>query len=127
MLLERGRVFARDYRVVRPLSEGAMGKLYVVEQISTGAERALKLLNGDLLADPRMRERFALEARVGSRIESEHVVQVLASGVDEETALPFLVMELLRGQDLASLVEQRGALPRAEVTLIVEQLSHAVQ
>ncbi len=36
-----GNLFANDYRVVRPLSEGGMGALYVVEQISTGSQRAL--------------------------------------------------------------------------------------
>ena len=35
--LDNGVVFARDYRVVRPLSEGGMGAVYVVEQLSTGS------------------------------------------------------------------------------------------
>src|SRR5580704_9061611 len=106
-----GNVFARDYRVERPLSEGGMGALYVVEQLSTGSRRALKLMHPQLVQDARLRQRFEQEARVGARIESDHVVQVLGAGVDEPSGLPFLVMELLNGQDLERAIAERGALP----------------
>ena len=92
-----GSVFARDYRVVQPLSEGGMGAVYLVEQISTGARRALKLMLPHLASDDEARKRFEREAKVGARIVSDHVVQVLAAGVDEATGSPFLVMELLEG------------------------------
>ena len=49
--LQPGTIFARDFRVVRPLSEGGMGAVYVVEQLSTGKERALKIMLPQLVAD----------------------------------------------------------------------------
>ncbi|APR81586.1 Putative serine/threonine-protein kinase pknH [Minicystis rosea] len=125
-LLAPGAVFARDFTIVRPLSEGGMGAVYVVEQISTGAQRALKLMHRELVRDPKLRQRFEQEARVGSRIESEHVVQVLAAGVDETSGMPWLMMELLSGEDLAGMLEKRGPLPHAEVRDIFAQLTHAV-
>ncbi|MFT3775884.1 MAG: protein kinase [Minicystis sp.] len=124
--LAPGAVFARDYTIVRPLSEGGMGAIYVVQQISTGAQRALKLMHQELVREPRLRQRFEQEARIGSRIESEHVVQVLAAGIDEPSGMPFLIMELLNGQDLSALLEKRGALPPAEVRDIFAQLTHAI-
>jgi serine/threonine protein kinase len=46
-LLQPGRVFANDYRVVRHLSSGGMGSVFVVEQLSTGKERALKVMHSE--------------------------------------------------------------------------------
>ncbi|MCZ7685115.1 MAG: hypothetical protein M5U28_42625 [Sandaracinaceae bacterium] len=97
-LIQPGMVFAGDFRIVRPLAEGGMGAVYVAEQLSTGQLRALKVMQPKLLPDEKSRERFLKEARIGSRVESEHVVQVLAAGVDHETQIPWLAMELLEGR-----------------------------
>ncbi len=48
-----------------------MGSIYVVDQLSTGRKRALKLMHPDLVKDEKLRERFAQEARIGSRIDRE--------------------------------------------------------
>jgi serine/threonine protein kinase len=119
-------LFAGDYRIVQPLSAGGMGTLYVVEQVSTRKLRALKLMHRELVADESFRRRFEQEARIGARIPSEHVVEVQAAGVDAQTGAPYLVMELLEGENLGTLVARRGALGPAEVRVILEQVCHAV-
>ena len=119
-------VFADQFRVVRRLSEGGMGAVYVVEQIATGALRALKLMHPQLVADPKLRKRFEQEARVGSRIDSEHVVHVLSAGIDAQSGAPWLAMELLKGDDLAQYAERVGCLPAGEVRELFEQLCHAL-
>ena len=124
--LEPGTIFAGDYRVVSLISQGGMGAVYLVEQRSTGAQRALKVMLPQLVSDALYRRRFEQEARIGSRIESDHVVQVIAAGIDRATGTPWLAMELLRGEDLASVVRTRGPLPVAEVATILEQLCHAL-
>jgi len=124
--LARGSLFAGDYKVVRPLSQGGMGAVYVVTQISTGMPRALKLMLPSLVADTRMRERFAQEAKVGAHIDSEHVVSVVGAGVDAATGLPWLAMEMLRGQDLGGLVRRSGALSRGQALGVLTQLAHAI-
>jgi serine/threonine protein kinase len=121
-----GRVLGGDFRIVRPLSQGGMGAVYVAEQISTGRQRALKTMHAGLLADPRLRARFEQESRVGGRIASEHVVEVMAAGVDGPTGLPWLAMELLEGEDLAAYAARRGPLPASEVLELFEQIGHAV-
>jgi tRNA A-37 threonylcarbamoyl transferase component Bud32 len=103
-----------------------MGAIYVVEQISTGKQRALKLMLPQLVADAALRRRFEQEARVGALIESEHVVEVVGAGVDAATNTPWIAMELLVGDDLSQVVAQRGSLGVPEVRLIFEQLCHAV-
>jgi len=124
--LAPGTIFAGDYRVVRPLSAGGMGAVYVVEQLSTQKQRALKLMHPQLAADEASRRRFDQEARVGARIPSDHVVEVTAAGVDAATGAPFLVMELLEGEDLDALLRRRQRLSPIEAGQVMEQICHAV-
>jgi tRNA A-37 threonylcarbamoyl transferase component Bud32 len=120
-----GTLFAGDYRIERPLSAGGMGAVFVVRQMSTGKLRALKLMHRSLANDPESLRRFEQEARVGSRIASEHVVEVQAAGVDPATGVPFLVMELLEGESLAARLA-RGRFEVAEALPVLEQLAHAL-
>ncbi len=124
--IQPGAIFATDFRIVRALTAGGMGAVYVAEQLSTGKNRALKVMLPALVADPALRKRFEQEARIGSLIQSEHVVEVVGAGVDQPTGLPWLAMELLEGEELARVVETRGALPIQDVLVIFEQLCHAV-
>jgi len=124
--LTPGTLFARDFRVLRHLSAGGMGAVYVVEQISTQRQRALKIMLPDLVREPKARERFMQEATVGARIRSDHVVEVVGAGVDEASGTPWMAMELLEGENLAETMSRRGALPPAEVMEIFRQLCHAL-
>jgi hypothetical protein len=125
MDLAPGTIFAGDYRVERPLSAGGMGAVYLATQLSTGKPRALKLMHRELVFDPESRQHFEQEARVGARIASEHVVEVQAAGVDAVTHLPYLVMELLEGEDMATRL-RRGPFTLVETATIFEQLCHAL-
>jgi serine/threonine protein kinase/alpha-tubulin suppressor-like RCC1 family protein len=123
--LAPGTVVATDYRVEEQIARGGMGTLYRVTQLSTGADRVLKVMHARLLRDPRGRERFLQEARASARIDSDHVVQVLAAGFDDE-GVPWIVMEHLRGEDLSHTLKRRGSLPPAEVLEVFRQLGHAL-
>ncbi|MFK7988837.1 MAG: serine/threonine-protein kinase [Sandaracinaceae bacterium] len=123
--LTPGTVFAGDYRVERHLAAGGMGAVYVVQQASTGKRRAMKVMHPTLAPDEKSRARFVEEARVGARIPSDHVVEVLAAGV-EPNGVPWLVMELLDGTDLEGVVKERGALPPGEVLELMQQAAHAL-
>jgi serine/threonine-protein kinase len=125
-LLPSAYVIAGEYEVVRPLDEGGMGRVYLVQQRSTGKQRALKVMHREIVADPSLQRRFEQEARVGARIPSEHVVEVLAAGVDAASGLPYLVMELLEGEDLRHRLDTRGGFAAHDVRAIFEQLCHAM-
>ncbi len=103
-----------------------MGAVYIAHQLSTGRERALKLMHASLAGDENLRRRFEQEARIGSRIKSSHVVEVIAAGVEDKSGMPWLAMELLEGEDLAAHVGRRGALPVGEVERILSELCHAL-
>jgi serine/threonine-protein kinase len=83
-------------------------------------------MNPDIVPDSGMQQRFEQEAKLGAKIRSAHVVEVVAAGVDDATGLRYLVMELLEGEDLHVHLQRNGPLPFVEVCRIFEQLCHAV-
>jgi serine/threonine protein kinase/predicted DsbA family dithiol-disulfide isomerase len=121
-----GTTVATDYRIERELARGGMGVVYVATQLSTGRQRALKLMHPTLVQNERMRRRFEQEARVGSRIDSEHVVQVIAAGVEPKSGMPWIAMELLEGEDLQRLVDRRGPLGLEETAQLFAQVCHGL-
>ncbi|MFO0547704.1 MAG: serine/threonine-protein kinase [Polyangiaceae bacterium] len=125
-LPEPGRVFANDFRIVKPLSSGGMGGVYVVEQLSTGKLRALKVVHQHILDSPDMRARFTQEARVGAKIDSEHVVEVIGAGVDGATQQPWLAMELLEGEDLSRRLGREPLPSTSFIVQVLSQLGHAL-
>ena len=126
LALEPGQIIDREYKVERLLSQGGMGAVYVVEHVTTGKRRALTVMLPHLVRDQASRDRFEREARIGARIESDNVVEVVDAGVDEGTGLPFLVMELLDGVDLDHVIESQKTIPPAGVADIVDQLCDAL-
>ncbi|MBI4952682.1 MAG: serine/threonine protein kinase, partial [Myxococcales bacterium] len=109
---DRGR-----YRVERCIAAGGMGAVYEVQHLETRRRRALKVMLPSVVADPDMRARFRREATVAADIESEHIAEVLDAGIDDATGAPFIVMELLKGQELAALVTQHGPRQPAEAVV----------
>lgn len=126
MTVQPGTVVGGDFRVAEPLAEGADGRLFVAEQISSGARRALKLLPVGLITDRALLARFEGAAKVGSTIASDHVVEVVAAGVDEALGVPWLAMEQLQGESLAAALVRRGAIPPHEARVLFGQLAHAL-
>jgi TolB-like protein/tRNA A-37 threonylcarbamoyl transferase component Bud32 len=124
--LVEGTVFHGRYTVGRCLRAGGMGAVYECVHIATRKRRALKVMLPSLVADPTLRARFELEARVTADVDSEHIVETFDAGVDGETGAPFLVMELLRGEDLGAMLARRGRLPSEEVLLLLAQAASAL-
>ena len=91
-----GTTIDGKYLVKRQLGAGAMGSVYEAEHTSTGRRVALKVISaGDLTRDSGMVARFQREARAAGAIDTQHITQVLDAGLDEESQLPFLVMEFM--------------------------------
>ena len=124
-VLTPGTLLGGDYEIEEPLAEGGMGVVYSGRQRSTGERRAVKVLSIEVLIDSDLQRRFALECQVGARIRSEHVVKVLAAGV-EGGRIPWIAMELLEGETLTQRVERDGALDLATVRALFAQLGHAL-
>jgi serine/threonine-protein kinase len=124
--LAEGVTFARRYRIIRLLALGGMGAVYEAVHLITNRHRALKVMLPELSHCEAMRERFLFEARVTGRIESEYIVDVSDAGVDEETRMLFLVMELLRGENLRDRLRRVQRLGRVEVATYLLQAARAL-
>ncbi|MBL9022202.1 MAG: protein kinase [Myxococcales bacterium] len=124
--LQTGAVFADRYAVGRCLKIGGMGAVYEVTDLRTNAPRALKVMNPDFVEDPDLRARFEQEARIVGQVESDHLVRTFDAGVDPASGTPFLVMELLRGEELGAMVKRRGGLPVDEALLYLSQAARAI-
>ncbi len=105
------RVIGGKYEIVKQLGVGGMGVVYEAVHTGTGRRVAVKEILGDELRErENVIERFHREARATGAIETQHIAAVLDSGTDDSTSHPFLVMELLRGEDLQQLLARTGAL-----------------
>jgi phosphate transport system substrate-binding protein len=124
--LAPGEVVGAAYRVVRPVAEGGMGAIYEVEQMATGALRALKVMHGQFAADEKLRARFVLEARLAASIPSDHVAQVMDAGQDPTSGALYIVMELLDGTTLSQELRRAGAFAWPVAIAILEQVAHAL-
>ena len=124
--LAPGAVFHGRYRVLRALKTGGMGAVYEVVDANTASPRALKVMLPSILEDADQRARFSLEARVTGNIDSDHVVRVSDSGIDEASGSPFLVMELLRGEELGELLKRQKTLPPGDVVTYLSQAALAL-
>jgi eukaryotic-like serine/threonine-protein kinase len=116
-----GRVLDGRYRLDKVVGAGGMGAVYEATHTGTGRRVAVKLIQQMALGDTDVWSRFQREARASSTIDTRHIVEVIDSGRDPETGLPFMAMELLRGEDLGALIERRGALdPSLAVRLVAQ-------
>src|SRR5690242_19458222 len=119
--LQAGQIFAGRYRIVRRIAAGGMGEVYEVVHLETERHRALKVMHASILGSDDLRERFRREARVAAHIQSEFIVDVFDAGVDDATGAPFLVMELLQGEDLSKRLKRMGRFPPSEALMYLHQ------
>ncbi len=105
-----GQVLGGKYTLLSTIGEGGMGAVYKAE--APGGERvAVKVLSVEALAtDESVLARFWREADAARKIDSPHVTRFLDRGKDEASGLPYLVMELLDGEDAQQLLDRLGPL-----------------
>src|SRR5947209_7170581 len=106
-----GDVLDERYRLVQRIGGGAMGDVFIAENMSIRVRVAVKLLKPELMADAVFRERFLKEAQAIASIEHPNVARFLDLSVGKPT---FLVMEYVRGQTLAERLKVGGPLPLVE-------------
>lgn len=87
-----------NYRIVRELGGGAMGKVYYAEHALMGRRAAIKVIRDELSSDQDALQRFINEARLVSRIGHPNIVEITDFGQYESRY--YIIMELLEGETL---------------------------
>src|SRR5438094_7969857 len=100
----RAGTVVAGFRVKSLIGEGAMGTVYLAEDVTSGRRVALKLLAPELARDERFRQRFLRESQVAASLDHPHVVLTVAAG--EEEGLLYLAMPYVEGSDLRELLHR---------------------
>jgi len=122
-----GEVIGGKYRVDSVVGSGGMGIVLCATHLELGQRVAIKVLTVSHEDERRdeARERFLREGRATAALVSDHVVRVYDVGTLPSGA-PFMVMELLRGQDLARSLAQHGPLSIERACDCVRQAAEAI-
>lgn len=120
-----GRTLNRTYYVERLLGGGGMGAVYAARHVRTGGLFAVKVLHRETATDSEIYKRFQDEARIVSGLRHPHIVQVTDFDCDED-GTPFIVMELLEGEDLYQRLCRVRRLSLPEVLDIARQVGSAL-
>jgi eukaryotic-like serine/threonine-protein kinase len=115
-----GQIVGGKWRVVAPIGRGGMGAVYEGQNISIGKKVALKFIDAEFARHPEIASRFQREAEAASLVESAHIVHIFDSGVTDD-GIPYIVMELLRGEDLRARIRRLSRLPKEEAAHVVAQ------
>ena len=119
-----GRVLNGRYRLIRAVGIGSQASVWLAEHMALTTQVAVKLIDPDLAKRPDARERFKREATAAAQLRSPHVVQILDHGIDGDQ--PFIVMELLDGEDLFQRLEKRHHLSIKDTSKILTQVARAL-
>jgi serine/threonine-protein kinase len=101
-----------------------MGRIYRAEQSVLGRTVAVKIIHPHLLSDENTALRFLTEARAASQLNHPNSIAVYDYGTKD--GQPYLVMEYLRGKDLARIIYEEGPLPIARITNVLTQVLAAL-
>ena len=112
------------YRVIERIGAGGMGAVYKVEHLAMGKLAAMKVLHSSLTQDREVAQRFRREAEAVSKLSSPNTVQVFDFG--ESGGSSYLVMELVKGEDLGAILRRDGPMPFARLAPMLIQVCDAL-
>jgi len=113
-----------DFERHGELGRGGNASVSLATWKTTGQKVALKIIHGELAADPKYLARFRREVRAASQLVHPHVCRVFCFG--EEGKMLWLAMEVLEGGTIRDLIDRVGRLPPQIAALLTAQLLDAL-
>jgi serine/threonine protein kinase/tetratricopeptide (TPR) repeat protein len=120
-----GSILPGGYVILELIGVGGMGRVYRAEQKALGRTVAVKVIHSHLLGDESTALRFITEARASSRLNHPNSVSVIDFGKTNDGQL-YLVLEFLRGHDLARVIYENGPLAMERVVDVTRQVLGAL-
>ncbi|HXX67623.1 MAG TPA: protein kinase [Polyangiaceae bacterium] len=115
-----GRTLPGGYVILELVGIGGMGRVYRAEQTNLGRTVAVKIIHPHLVGEENAAARFITEARAASRLNHPNSVGIIDFGKSADGQL-YLVMEFLRGRDLARILHEHGPLPFRRIVDLLRQ------
>ena len=122
---EPGKVLFGTYLVERPLGGGAMGTVWLVQNLELNKLRALKLIVPGFAFDPAAQARFRREAQVMALVEHPNAVTVHAARISRDVA--YIEMEYVSGKSLDRILQRGVPMPLNWVARVLAQLCDVLQ
>lgn len=119
-----GRVFSGRYQINDRIGIGGMAEVYRAQDNVLGRSVAVKVMLPQYASDPDFARRFRQEAAAAANLQSPYIVNVYDWGQDDDTY--YIVMELVRGSDLKTAIQQRGAINQRKAAEIGAQVCQAL-
>jgi serine/threonine-protein kinase len=111
-----------SYRLIREIGRGGMGTVYEAKHVVLPRKAAIKVMHGDLKKQPGMATRVVQEASILEDIRHPGVVRVYECALLPDHR-PWIAMELVEGETLASRLAHRGTLPPYEVATLLAEIT----
>jgi serine/threonine protein kinase len=118
-----GSLFA-GHRIEGVTGKGGMGVVYRVRNEILGQERALKVVAREFARDETFRARFRREARLAASLKHPHLIPIFHAG--EEAGVLYMVMEFVKGIDLASVIARDGRVDPDRAVALLGQVASAL-
>ena len=114
----------QNYKILSPLGEGGMAKVFLAEHNLLGNNIAIKLLNKEFSHNDNIRKRFLAEAKSMARMSHPNIIKV-SDLIDDGDTVAF-VMEYVDGETLKECIDRKGKLSDEEIKSIFSQMLEAV-
>jgi serine/threonine protein kinase len=115
-----------NYEVVSLLGEGGMGTVYLALHPIMGRKAAVKVLKPELARDESLVTRFFNEARAANAIRHPNIIDIIDVGILPEDNVPYMLMEFLEGESLATRLERTRPLDTAQAVEVAAQTASAL-
>jgi len=119
-ILEPGSTLGNRYEILELLGEGGMGAVYKAKDLEVDRIVALKIVRPELAGSPEILRRFKQELVLARQITHRNVIRIFDLGVAD--GMRFISMEYIEGQDLATLLEDRGKYAPRDAAEIMRQV-----
>ena len=120
----QGKTFGDRYEIKDRIGIGGMAEVYRAQDNTLGRVVAVKVMLPQFAADPQFTQRFRQEAAAAANLQSPYIVNVYDWGHDDDTY--YIVMEFVRGSDLKTAIQQRGAINQRKAAEIGSQVCQAL-
>lgn len=122
-----GKTLNNRYQLTERVGIGGMAEVYRAHDVVLDRVVAVKVMLPQYAADQTFQQRFRQEAASAAKLQSPYIVSIYDWGLDADDETYYIVMEFLKGTDLKTAIQERGAINQRKAAEIGSQVAQALQ